>query len=113
MTGYLFDENLPNAVALASSLPLFHVTSLGGQMSDSRIWDHARKRDLAIVTKDGDFAERIRHSNPPPRIVLFATGNLKRTVFLSLLERIWSQIEVLVSGHKLVTVHRGGLLSSE
>jgi predicted nuclease of predicted toxin-antitoxin system len=113
VTGYLFDENLPNPVALASSLPLFHVTSLGEQMSDSRIWDQARESDLAIVTKDGDFAERIRHANPPPRVVLFATGNLKRSVFLGLLERIWPQIELLVSGHKLVTVHRGGLLSTE
>lgn len=113
MRGFLFDENLPNPVALSSSLPILHVTTLGESTEDSCIWEHAREADLAIVTKDMDFAQRIRGANPPPRVVLFSTGNVKRRDFIALLERIWAQVEHLIAGHKLVTVHAGGLLSAD
>jgi predicted nuclease of predicted toxin-antitoxin system len=69
VTGFLFDQNLPQRVSIKSSLPIEHVSSLGSQPSDTEIWNYAKAHDLVIVTKDTDFADRVQSTNPPPRVV--------------------------------------------
>jgi hypothetical protein len=59
MKGFLFDENLPARLRFSPGLPLIHATKVGRSPSDSRIWEYARRHDLAIVSKDADFSDRL------------------------------------------------------
>jgi len=113
VNGFLFDENLPRGLTFVPSLPVFHARDLGAKPTDSALWDHARSADLALVTKDSDFAAHIRSASPPPRVVLLEIGNMKKRDYHALLARLWPQIEYFIARHKLVTVHDGGLISTE
>ena len=62
--------------------------------------------DLASVTKDADFSQRIVLSAPPPRVVHLRVGNMRGRDFAAWLERIWPQIETAIATHKLVNVCR-------
>ena len=59
MRGFLFDENLPSVPTLPTRLPVTHALELGSRPTDSQLWSHAQQNDLAIVTKDADFSQRI------------------------------------------------------
>jgi len=104
MTGFLFDENLPAVSGLNSTFPIVHATTLGARMSDSALWEHAKRHDLAIVTKDADFSQRIILVSPPPRVVHLRIGNLRRRDFETWLTGRWSRIETAAKSHKLVNV---------
>ena len=106
MNGYLLDENMPSRVRFVPSLPLIHSTSLGPSPSDSSIWDFARINRYVIITKDSDFSSRIMLSNPPPWVVRFRIGNLRRTEFHALVAKSWPQIERLLLANKLINVYR-------
>lgn len=106
MTGFLFDENLPAVSGLATKLPIIHAGSLGARMSDSALWDHAQRHDLAIVTKDADFSQRIILTLPPPRVVHLRIGNMRRREFEEWLKELWPRLETAAKGHKLVNVFR-------
>jgi predicted nuclease of predicted toxin-antitoxin system len=104
--GYLFDENLPQVPSLPTGLPVTHALAFGPRPTDSELWHHAQQKDLAIVTKDADFSERIVLTAPPPRVVHLRVGNMRRREFAIWLARTWPQIEVLVASHRLVNVYR-------
>lgn len=112
MNGFLFDENLPRDLTFTRSRSAVHATDLGAKPSDDALWEHARKANLAIVTKDSDFALRMKSSEPPPRVISLEIGNLKKRDYIALLSRIWPEIERLIFTHKLVVVHEGGLLTT-
>jgi predicted nuclease of predicted toxin-antitoxin system len=78
---------------------------LGEAATDTELWEYARIRDLAIVSKDADFSERIVTTTPPPRVVHLRFGNLRRREFHQFLARIWPRIEYLTASHKLVNVY--------
>ena len=65
----LFDQNLPRKLVKALSRVYpgsSHVASCGLDTADDRaIWDHAKKRGLAIVSKDTDF-HQLRFLTPDP-----------------------------------------------
>jgi predicted nuclease of predicted toxin-antitoxin system len=75
MRGWLFDENLPLVPSLRTRLPLTHASDLGSRPTDSQLWAHAQQNDLAIVTKDADFSQRIVLGMAPPRVVHLRVGN--------------------------------------
>lgn len=104
MNGYLFDENLPRIPSLKSKLPIQHALDVGPRPSDSELWDYAREHDLAIVTKDADFSQRIVLTSPPPRVIHLRVGNMRRRDFVVWLEETWPQIEARVPSHKLLNV---------
>jgi len=106
MRGFLFDENLPRVPSLQTRLPVTHALDLGARPTDSQLWAHAQQNDLAIVTKDADFSQRIVLGEPPPRVIHLRVGNLRRREFAAWLERIWPRIESSVAAHKLVNVYR-------
>lgn len=106
MTGFLFDENLPRVPSLQTRLPVTHALDLGSRLTDSQLWTHAQQNDLAIVTKDADFFQRIVLGAPPPHVIHLRVGNMRRRDFAAWLERIWPQIESTVATHKLVNVYR-------
>jgi predicted nuclease of predicted toxin-antitoxin system len=106
MKGFLFDENLPHVPSVQTGLPITHVLDLGSRLTDSQLWAHAQQLDLAIVTKDADFSQRIVLGLPPPRVIHLRVGNMRGRDFAAWLERIWPQIESAIATHKLVNVYR-------
>ena len=105
LTGYLLDENLPRRLTFTPSLPVTHASDLGISSTDTVLWEHARARHLAIVSKDADFSDRIMLSAPPPWIVRLAFGNLRLRDYHAVLARAWPRIEDLLPAHKLLIVH--------
>ena len=101
----MFDENLPSRLTFQPGLPVFPSTVLGTSPTDTLVWDHARREELAIVTKDADFSGRMILQSPPPWVVHLRFGNLRRRKFHALLARVWPQVEALLKSHKLVNVH--------
>ena len=105
MKGFLLDSNLPSRIAFTPTLPVTHADVLGKSPTDTELWEYARVRDLAIVSKDADFSERIVTTSPPPRVVHLRFGNLRRRDFHQFLARVWPRIEYLAASHKLVNVY--------
>jgi predicted nuclease of predicted toxin-antitoxin system len=66
MKGFLFDENLPARLTFDPGLPVVSSTILGASPSDTQIWEHARREELVVVTKDADFSGRIILQSPRP-----------------------------------------------
>ena len=104
MTGFLFDENIPALPGLSTTLPILHATSLGVRMSDSALWEHAKRHALVIVSKDADFSQRMILSTPPPKVIHLRIGNMRRRDFDGWLKQYWPRIEAAVVGNKLVNV---------
>ena len=113
MKGFLFDENLPINIRFSPSLPVEHVTDLGASVSDTEVWEYARRHDLVIVTKDADFSNRIITFTPPPRVVHLRFGNMRKRDFHAFLSRVWPRVEELIRTHKLVNVYLHRLESIE
>ncbi|HEV2381841.1 MAG TPA: DUF5615 family PIN-like protein [Terriglobia bacterium] len=106
MNGLLFDQNLPRVPSLETTLPIIQASELGPRPTDSELWAYARRHDLAIVTKDADFSQRIILADPPPRVVHLRVGNMRRIEFVAWLEHVWPRIESAVRWNKLVNVYR-------
>jgi len=104
LKGLLIDENVPSHLKIVTSYPLVHCLDLGDSLSDTELWRHAVEQQLAIVTKDVDFSNRIILSGPPPWVVHLRIGNMRRRAFHDFLAQIWPQIEALLPAHKLVNV---------
>jgi predicted nuclease of predicted toxin-antitoxin system len=102
---FLFDENLLVRLAFTPSLSVVHSASLGRSPSDGLLWEHARERGLAVVSKDADFSDRIMLASPPPWIVPLRFGNLRRREYHALLVKLWPRVEALLPANKLVCVY--------
>jgi len=105
MNGFLFDENLPAKIQFTPSFPVIHVSVLGASPSDTQIWQYAKQNDLAIVTKDADFSDRLMVNPFPPRVIHLRFGNMRKRVFHAFLASVWPKIEALVVEHKLINVY--------
>ena len=85
----LFDENLSFrlVVLLEDLFPTSqHVRECGLRAaSDTEIWEHAKKNELMIVTKDSDFQERSILLGTPPKIPWLRTRNCTTGEIASLL----------------------------
>ena len=103
MNGFLFDEHLPAKIQFTPSFPAIHVSVLGA--SPSQIWQYAKQNDLAIVTKDADFSDRLMVDSSPPKVVHLRFGNLRKRVFHAFLASVWPKIETLLVDHKLINVY--------
>lgn len=105
MKGFLFDENLPARVHIRPRLPVMPAQALSERPSDSAIWEHARREELVIVTKDSDFSNRMILHTPPPWVVHLKFGNLSRRDYHERLARLWPEVEALLPQTKLVNVY--------
>ncbi|BFM39698.1 DUF5615 family PIN-like protein [Synechocystis sp. LKSZ1] len=101
MKGYLFDENLPANVTFQSSLPIYHVSSLGKSPTGSQIWEYAKVNNLIIVTKDADFSERLMIDEFPAKVVHLRFGNMRRKDFHQFLAKIWPEVEKFIIDYKI------------
>ncbi|MFN8524392.1 MAG: DUF5615 family PIN-like protein [Chloroflexota bacterium] len=88
----LFDENLSRRLVrrLADCFPgSTHVHDVGltrGQ--DEAVWTYARDHDLAVVTKDADFADLAQLRGFPPYVVWLRLGNCTTDEIESALRRL-------------------------
>ena len=53
--------------------------------ADVLIWEHARDRGYAIVSKDDDSRQRSFVEGPPPKVVWLQVGNAGTTTIAALL----------------------------
>lgn len=103
---FLIDANLPYYFSLWHAANFTHVYEIDSGMSDEAIWEHAKRQDLTIVTKDADFSDRIMLDAPPPRVIHLRIGNMTISELHDFLSRNWARIEELSMSHKLVSVGR-------
>ena len=105
MNGFLFDEHLPVKIQFTPTFPVIHISALGASPSDTQIWQYAKDNDLAIVTKDADFSDRLMVDSSPPKVVHLRFGNLRKRAFHGFLASVWPKIETLLADHKLINVY--------
>ncbi|MBX9782966.1 MAG: DUF5615 family PIN-like protein [Chitinophagaceae bacterium] len=103
---FIIDENLPMNVQLWKGGEFVHVINIESLNSDSSIWSYARENDLVIISKDSDFHQRILFTNPPPKVILFRTGNMKFSEFELFISKHWEEILLKILNSKLVIVYK-------
>ena len=108
----LFDENLPASLKrlLADIFPgSVHVKDVNLENApDGSIWEYAKAFNLAIMTKDSDFANRARTEGPPPTVIQIRAGNSSVNKLVTLIRENAPQITTAVQfGGPLIEI--GGL----
>lgn len=106
---FLVDAQLPPALArlLASyGHHAEHVADIGlRNAEDSSIWRHAVENEAILVTKDEDFAHRLRQSCSAPVILWLRIGNTSRRALLVGFIPLLPRIEAMVrQGERLIEV---------
>jgi predicted nuclease of predicted toxin-antitoxin system len=109
MPRFLVDAQLPPALARKLNSPAHestHVLDVGLlDAGDGQIWDYALTHDMAIITKDEDFAIRASVSKISPIIVWVRIGNCPNVKLLAWFEReLPSVIAAMQSGNRLVEI---------
>jgi predicted nuclease of predicted toxin-antitoxin system len=88
---FLVDAQLPPALArwlIARGHEAEHVGDIGMQAApDPAIWDHALRGNLAIITKDEDFAQRKALTQDGPIVIWVRVPNTRRSDLLALVRR--------------------------
>lgn len=105
MIRFLIDENLPTTLATRLGVPCQHAHDLGRQLTDSQLWEHARRDGWTLLTKDADFFDRLTLEGPPPKVVWVRTGNLRRNALETMLASRLTEILRLLNQADLVEVH--------
>ena len=114
----IHDENLPPSLKSHLS-DLFHgsqhVRDVGPANSpDSNVWDYAKAFDCAILTKDGDFAERVRREGPPPSVIQIRAGNCSVGKLVTLVREHAQQIITHVQfGGSLLEIGQRAVAATE
>jgi predicted nuclease of predicted toxin-antitoxin system len=112
MPGFLLDAQLPRslaAVLMAEGSDVLHVSALlPADASDDAIWQEAQRNGLVIVSKDEDFAWRVRQSSSGPAVVWIRTGNCGNAVLKRALAEAFPDIvRLLEYGERLIEVRAG------
>jgi predicted nuclease of predicted toxin-antitoxin system len=100
MLKFIIDAQLPPSLAqrlCEQGHQAEHVQDIGMRdAEDSPIWHYALARNAVVLTKDKDFASRVRQSRKTPVIVWLQIGNCSnRTLhewFFSLLPHVLQRI---------------------
>ena len=106
---FLVDAQLPPALARlleAHGHEAKHVENEGlRDAEDGPIWEHAVRHQFVIVTKDEDFAHRLRQAKTAPVVVWLRVGNTTRRALLQWFEPLIGQIADLIQqGERLIEV---------
>lgn len=83
---------------------IFHVHDLSNIFSDEDIWEYSKENNLAIITKDADFSNKILYKSPPPKVVHLKIGNMKMREFHAFLNKAWPAILEELESNKLINV---------
>ncbi len=110
MKRYLIDENLPATMKLQKGDEFLHVLDVKKQMSDTEIWEYAKRNNYIIITKDADFYERIINAvEPPPKIIWIRMGNMKREKLEEVFFKKWKNIKQHLDRFDLIEVYEKGI----
>ena len=69
------------------------ISELEFPAKDSKIWQYAKDKGYAIITRDNDFANLLIIKGFPPKVILLRTGNCSRKHTTDLLIRSKRVIE--------------------
>ena len=104
---FLVDAQLPSALARWIGYQGYHTVhafDLGLQTaSDAVIWEQARTRDAAIVSKDEDFIDRWLLDDEPVPLVWIRKGNCSNRALMAWFEPLWPDtLKRLRQGERLI-----------
>ncbi len=101
----LFDQNLsPKLIEKLTDLypNSDHLDLLGlGTADDVLVWEHARRNNFVVVTKDADFADLSVLRGFPPKLVWIRRGNCSTDGIADILRNHKEDIEELVTNSTL------------
>jgi predicted nuclease of predicted toxin-antitoxin system len=106
---FIVDAQLPPALArwlVEAGHEAWHVGEIGLQdAEDSPIWRYALENKAVLLTKDEDFAARVRQTQSGPVVVWLRIGNCSNRAlqvwFAPLLPAILQEIEL---GNRIIEV---------
>ena len=106
---FVIDANLPRHLTgwlIARGHHCEHVLDIRlAQGTDAEIWAHCVERCATIVTKDEDFASRVRAGRPGPAVVWLRTGNGTTQRLIESLTPVIETVEArLRAGDRLIEV---------
>ena len=106
----LVDNQLPVALArflAANGWECSHVQDVGlDSVNDSIIWEYAKERGMAIVTKDEDFQILAnRQGSIPPQVVWVRLGNCRKAALLDSFSKIIPSLrDLLATGNTVIEI---------
>jgi predicted nuclease of predicted toxin-antitoxin system len=106
----LVDNQLPLALVrylAGNGWECTHVQNLGLEAAEDRtIWQYAKERGLAIITKDEDFqALANRQGSIPPQVVWVRLGNCRKAALLDAFSRILPELrDMLAAGDTVIEI---------
>jgi len=106
MRKVLVDENLPRGLLVALGCPCLHATEIGGQVTDEKLWSHARDHGFVILTKDADFFNQLAVHGAPPKVVWVRTGNMRRADLEATIAKLWPDVDRLLADADLIEIHQ-------
>lgn len=89
--GYLLDENL--SIKLIPKLEPFlgyisHVSLAGlTHKADKDVWEHAKEKNLVLITKDNDFFYMSHLFGCPPKVIKLNCGNQSTTFIADIIAK--------------------------
>ena len=93
---FLVDAQLPPALARwidRQGHQATHIFEIGLETAkDGPIWEHARRDNAIIMTKDEDFADRWLLSDRPVPLIWIRRGNCSNRALLVWLEPLWLDV---------------------
>jgi len=99
----LLDANLsPRLVAMLEEVypGVVHVGDVGLQTADdATIWAYAADRDMAIVSKDGDFRQMSFLHGVPPKVIWIRRGNCSTKTVAAILHHYHAEIVAFLKGN--------------
>jgi len=106
---FIIDAQLPPALAHwlnEAGHDAKHVEDVGlREADDSPIWRYALENQAVILTKDEDFAFRVRQSRTSPVIVWLRIGNCsKRALLAWFMPLLPAILQEIAQGQRLVEV---------
>jgi len=105
MTEFLVDANLPEQVLPPGQPKVSLPEKEGVRPTDTEIWGIARSKGWVVVTRDTDFFDRLSLFGPPPKVVWFRGGNMRRKAIVDLVHRQWPDVVKLLKENDLVEIH--------
>lgn len=115
MTGFLVDQQLPNALAnylVDRGLDARHVKDYpGGEtLPDAEVARLADAEGRIVVTKDADF--RITHllGKAPAKLLHVTCGNTSTRDLLAMFDRHWPELVSAVNEYTYVEIDRSGVI---
>jgi len=102
---FLVDANLLQTYNLWQDSDFLYAVQLNIERNDQAIWTFSSERNLTILSRDMDFANRILHFTPPPKVIHFRIGNMRYPTFRAFMNANWQKSTFYSLNYKLVLVY--------